>query len=409
MSMIFLELFSCLLFAAFFAGLETGLLSADQLVIYSQKERGVLTARAADFLLKKPERLLGTTLTGTNIAVVAAAVLLSSSLRGIGLSWSVWIGSLGLSLVLLIFSEIIPKSFFRQRSETISIKLAPILLFFYFLFLPLTFLLNNIMNLVLLIMGRHKFQSKLPQSREDLQLLVRLSSREAGLNPSDYNLFIDIFNFRNTMAREAAIPLHEYPVCRIDRRPAELAEIYFRTGYRFIPVYQDRTDNLMGYVDAEEMLYRDIHSISEIMRDTFFYPDTKRLPELLLEMNRKKMEVVFLSDEYGAVSGVITPKQIASEIVGFIPGKELFKKDIIHKLAPGHFHVSGTTDLEDLQKETGIAFVRGNYDTIGGFICERMGEIPQIGATFEEGGVLYRVIERDARRIKKLEIIRKEQ
>lgn len=405
--MIFLELFSCLLFAAFFAGLETGLLSADQLVIYSLKERGVLTARAADFLLKKPERLLGTTLTGTNIAVVTAAVLLSSSLRKIGFSWGVWIGSISLSLVLLIFSEIVPKSFFRQRSDIISIKLAPILLFFYFLFLPLTFLLNAIVNLALLIMGRYKFHSKLPRSRDDLRLLVHLSSREAGLNLSDYNLFIDIFDFRNTMAREAAIPLHEYPVCRIDREPAELAEIYLRTGYRFIPVYQDRTDNLMGYVDAEEMLYKDTHSINEIIRDALYYPDTKRLPELLLEMNRKKIEVVFLSDEYGAISGVITPKQIASEIVGFIPGKELFKKDIIRKLASGHFHVSGTTDLEDLHKETGIPFIRGNYDTIGGFICERMGEIPKIGATFEEDGVLYRVIERDARLIKKLEIIRK--
>ncbi|MQY76035.1 MAG: DUF21 domain-containing protein, partial [Spirochaeta sp.] len=300
MNMIFLELFSCLLFAAFFAGLETGLLSADQLVIYSLKERGVFTARAADFLLKKPERLLGTTLTGTNIAVVAAAVLLSSFLRKTGLSSGLWIGSLGLSIVLLIFSEIVPKSFFRQRSESISIKLAPILLFFYFLFLPLTFLLNTVVNLALLIMGHSKFKSKLPQSREDLRLLVHLSSREAGLNPSDYSLFIDIFDFRNTMAREAAIPLHEYPVCRVDREPAKLAEIYFRTGYRFIPVYQDRTDNLMGYVDVEEMLYRDTHSISEIIQDALFYPDTKRLPELLLEMNRKKMEVVFLSDEYGA-------------------------------------------------------------------------------------------------------------
>ncbi|GAH05707.1 unnamed protein product, partial [marine sediment metagenome] len=131
---------------------------------------------------KKPERLLGTTLTGTNIAIVTAAVLLSSSLRKTGLSWGPWIGGLGLSLVLLIFSEIVPKSFFRQRSESISIKLAPILLFFYFLFLPLTFLLNNIVNLALLIMGRRKSQSKLPQSREDLRLLVRLSSREAGLN-----------------------------------------------------------------------------------------------------------------------------------------------------------------------------------------------------------------------------------
>lgn len=407
--MIFPELLCCLLFAAFFAGLETGLLSADQLVIYSLKEQGVLAAKAADFLLKKPERLLGTTLTGTNIAVVTAAVLLSSFLRQRGPYWGVWSGSLVLSLILLIFSEIIPKSFFRQRSETISIKLAPILLFFYFLFLPLTFLLNRIVNLLLFIMGRYKLHSKLPQSREDLRLLVRLSSREAGLDPSDYNLFIDIFNFRNTMAREAAIPLHEYPVCRIDRKPAELAEISLRTGYRFIPVYQERTDNLMGYVDTEEMLYQNTHSIRDIMKKAKFYPDTKKLPDLLLEMNRKKIKVVFLSDEYGAVSGLITPKQIASEIVGFIPGKEIVKKEIIHKLSHGHFHVSGTTDLEDLQKETGISFIRGNYDTIGGFICERMGEIPKIGATFEEGGVLYRVIDRDARRIKKLEIIRKGQ
>jgi putative hemolysin len=407
--MIVLELFICLLASAFFSGLETGLLAADQLSLYLKKEKRIFYARAADYLLLKPERLLSTTLIGTNIAVVSAAILLSAYLHTLGLSWAAWVGSLGLSLVLLVFAEIIPKSFFRSHADTLAVRCAPVLVGFYFLFLPLGIVLNTLVRLVLFRNPRQK--SKLPQSRDDLRLLVRLGTRTYGLDKSEQRVFEDIFDFRDTMAREVMVPIHRHPVCASTADTRELVETARRYSLRFIPVYRNRADNIVGYVDVEDLLWKQGSLLEagaeDFMRPAVFYPDTKRVPKLLLEMNSGSMDLVFLSDEYGAVSGLITPADIAAEIVGFIPGALSSGPEKVKVLADGGFLIPGTMDIEDLAHDTGVVLRRGQYDTLGGFLCERMGKIPEAGDIFEENNILYEIIDRDKRSIKTVKLTKR--
>jgi putative hemolysin len=405
----YLILLVCTVGSAFFSGLETGLLAADQLTLYLKKEKGIVYARAADFLLLRPERLLGTTLIGTNICVVTAAIVVASTLRESGFETMAWLGSLALSLFLLVLAEIIPKSFFRRRADTIAVRLAPILVVFHFLFLPLAAILNGIVKAILLFSGRRTTRSKLPQSRDDLRLLVRLGSRESGLGRSEHRVFEDIFDFRTTLAREVMIQMHEYPVCASTSTIEEAVQISYTNGIRFLPVFEDRADNIIGYFDVESLLRLEYKAksrrrIRDLMTAAVFYPDVKRIPDLLLEMNRRKIEVVFLSDEYGAVSGLITPAEIASEIVGFVPGEAFQQTEDIEILGPGHYLVAGVTDIEDLYHETGIHLRKLNSDTVGGFICEHLGRIPEIGTAFEYGGYSFTVLERDDRHIIKIEI-----
>jgi CBS domain containing-hemolysin-like protein len=409
----YLILLLCTIAAAFFAGLETGLLAADQLTLYLKKEKGITYARAADFLLLKPERLLGTTLIGTNISVVTAAIVVTSALRDRGFESAAWLGSLALSVFLLVVTEIIPKSFFRRRADSIAVRLAPILVIFHFLFLPLAVILNGIVKAILLFSGGKATRSKLPQSRDDLRLLVRLGSRESGLGRTEHRVFEDIFDFRTTLAREVMIPMHEYPVCASIATIEEAVQISYTNRIRFLPVFEGRADNIIGYLDVEGLLRLELKTgnrprIRDLMTEAVFYPDVKRIPDLLLEMNRRKIEVVFLSDEYGSVSGLITPAEIASEIVGFVPGEVFQQTEDIEILGPGHYIVAGVTDIEDLYHETGIPLRKLNYDTVGGFVCEHLGRIPEVGTAYEYGGYRFRVLERDDRHIIKIEITREE-
>jgi CBS domain containing-hemolysin-like protein len=411
--MTYLILLLCTLGAAFFSAMETGLLAADQLTLYLKKERGITYARAADFLLLRPERLLGTTLIGTNICVVTAAIVVASTLRARGFESATWIGSLVLSLFLLIFTEIIPKSFFRRRANSIAVRLAPILLIFHFLLLPLATILNGIVKAILLFSGRKATHSKLPQSRDDLRLLVRLGSRESGLGRTEHRVFEDIFDFRTTLAREVMIPMHEYPVCASTASIEEGVQISYTNGIRFLPVFEGRADNIVGYLNVESLLRLELKArsrlrIRDLMTEAVFYPDVKRIPDLLLEINRRKIEVVFLSDEYGAVSGLITPAEIASEIVGFVPGEVFQQTEDIEIVGPGHYLVAGVTDIEDLLHDTGIPLRKHNYDTVGGYVCEQLGRIPEVGTIFEHGGYSFKVLERDERHIIKIEITRGE-
>ena len=407
--MTYLILLACTVGSAFFSGLETGLLAADQLTLYLKKEKGITYARAADFLLLRPERLLGTTLIGTNICVVTAAIVVASALRESGFESAAWLGSLALSVFLLVVAEIIPKSFFRRRADGIAVRLAPVLVVFHFLFLPLAVILNGIVKSILLFSGRRTTSSKLPQSRDDLRLLVRLGSRESGLGRSEHRVFEDIFDFRTTLAREVMIPMHEYPVCASTSTIEEAVQISYTNQIRFLPVFESRADNVIGYLDVESLLRLEYKAksrrrIRDLMTEAVFYPDIKRIPDLLLEMNRRKLEVVFLSDEYGAVTGLITPAEIASEIVGFVPGEAFQQNDEISILGPGHYILAGITDIEDLYHDTGIPLRKLNSDTVGGFICEHLGRIPEVGTAFEHGGYLFEVLERDDRHIIRIEI-----
>ena len=407
--MTYLILLLCTISAAFFAGLETGLLSADQLTLYLKKEKGIVYAKAADFLLLRPERLLGTTLIGTNISVITAAILVASTLRESGFESAAWVGSLALTVFLLIFTEIVPKSFFRRRADSIAVRLAPVLVVFHFLFLPLAVILNGIVKAILLFSGRRTIRSKLPQSRDDLRLLVRLGSRESGLGRSEHRVFEDIFDFRTTLAREVMIPMHEYPVCASTATIEEAVQISYTNGIRFLSVFESRADNIIGYFDVESLLRleykaRSRRRIRDLMTEAVFYPDIKRIPDLLLEMNRRKLEVVFLSDEYGAVTGLITPAEIASEIVGFVPGEVFQQNEEIAILGPDHYILAGVTDIEDLYHDTGISLRKLNSDTVGGFICEHLGRIPEAGTAFEHGGYHFKVLERDDRHVIRIEI-----
>jgi putative hemolysin len=404
--MIFTGIFICIVMAGFFAGVETGLLAADQLSLFIKKEKRLFHARAAHFLLIKPERLLSTTLIGTNIAVVTAAVLLKSYLVTLGFPlWLSWPGSLLLCIVLLIFSEIIPKSFFRQHADTLSVRCAPLLIIFYFLFIPLSFFLNMIITL-LLIVFRQRQVKRLPHSREDLRLLMKLICKESGIQLTGQRIIDDIFDFKETMAREVMIPFYQVPVCSVTCTIKEIITFYMESKSRFIPVFIDRSDNVAGIIDMDKAVTIQAATVYDIMKKAIYYPETKKIPDLLQSMIQRNEEVVFLVDEYGAISGIISRDAIASEIVGYIPEENRKQGKDIEIMPKNVIHVSGTTDLEDLFNETGIRIDKGNYDTVGGFICTKTGEIPQEGMTFNERGFTFTILSRDERHIKRIEIRR---
>ena len=399
----FLFILICTVCAGFFAGLETGLVTANRVLLQKKKIRGVLYARAAEYLLTKPDRLLGTTLIGCNIANVTAAVLFTNFLVRIGLERVAWLGILFMALLFLIFNDFIPKSFFRKNADTISVKLAPILISFFFIFQPFYVVLNGIIKVLLLVTGQLASRREELQSKRDIRFLINLTGKEVGLPPQDQKIIEDIFDFRDQTAREVMVPFHELPVININQTLKDAAQLSIDTGYRFIPVSEVRTDNMVGYLDTLEMLWKKDNAVRDIMRTPVFFPETRRISDLLLNMNQKELEVVFLSDEYGGIAGMITPGQIVGDLVHYIP-EEGTRKEEIRTLEPGHYLVSGSTDLEDISHEIGIVLRQGYNRTIGGLICEKLGMIPEKGYIYEDAGFIFRITKRDERHIKEIEV-----
>ncbi len=394
----------CTVASAFFSGLETGLISANQFALYAAREKRVLYARAADFLLLKPERLLSTTLIGTNIATVTATVLLSRYLRETGLGWATWVGSAALAVMMLIVTEIIPKSFFRQNADTVAVRLAPVLVFFYYLFFPLAIVLNVIVKVLLFITGQLRPTKAGLDSKHSLRTLVRLGSREAGIPLEDQRIVEDIFDFQDTMAREVMIHIHRTVACPVSMPVEEIVRLALSAEARFVPIYRHRLDNLIGYIDLEELVTAPSLSVDDLMHVPVFYPDTKKIPDLYVEMTARNLSVVFLSNEYGRVSGIITPTEIVAEIVGSRPGsKEALHREI-ERCEDGSYTVVGVTDVEDFRNETGIALPPGPYDTVGGFLLTRLGRIPEVEELLEACGATFTVLDRDDVHVKRIKV-----
>jgi len=389
----------CIVCAGFFAGIETGLIAADQLLLASSHYREGLSRRAARFLLAKPERLISTTLIGTNSAVVTAGVLLSSTIRTSSCPYLSIPASFLLTVTLLIISEIIPKTFFRKNANTIGIKMAPLLLIFYCIFLPISAVLNVLIKVVLFSTGQLKSSKRQVTSKQDVRLLVQLGSTEAGISTQDQRIIEEIFDFQETMAREVMIQFHETPVCKLEHTNKALIECALRSGLSYVPVCDKRADDLVGYVDITDLFENPNTPFQELIRKASFYPDTKRIPQLLAEMNTNHLSFVFLVNEYGRIAGMLTPEQIVSEIIGFDPSTGEQREDQIVRVGPAKYRISAAVDIEDFQNEVHTRVPRGAYDTIGGYLCDRMGKIPEVGETFREHGILYTITERDDRRI----------
>ncbi len=404
--MIFLYLLICTISAGFFAGLETGLLSANRMLIQEKKRRGVFHARCAEFLLAKPERLLAITLVGTNVANVTAAVLLTNFFDQIGLTHLAWLGILVMAFVFLLLNDLVPKSFFRRFADSLAVDLTPLLLAFYFLFLPVILVLNAIVKLILYATGHHVAKREELVSKRDLRFLVNLTAKRVGLTGDDQRIIEDIFDFRDQSAREVMIPFYRLPVVSIDQKLIDVVRLSMETGYRFIPVTELRTDNMVGYIDTCALLSRQQTSIREVMDQAHFYPETKLLPDLLLEMNRRGLNVVFLSDEYGGVAGMITPVQIVGDLLHGIPEEGDWEQQI-ELIETGRYRVLGNTDLQDLSHEVGVPLKQGYNSTLGGYLCEKLGFIPKVGFAYEGAEHIFTVTRRDDRHILEIEITRK--
>lgn len=404
MTATFLGVALCMGTAAFFAGLETGLISTDQFILHAARERGRYSARAADFLLSKPERLLSTTLIGTNISVVTGTVLLSNTLRMTGVLWAPIAGSAGLVLVWLVLSEIIPKSFFRTHANTIAVSLAPLLIAFFYLFFPLSAALNLVVKVFLLGTGQLGSTKTGVGTKQSLRLLVRLGSREAGLSLTDVRIIDDIFDFQDTIAREVMVHIHRTLACPRTMDIADVVQRALAAQIRFVPIYESRLDNIVGYLDIDEVALAEGLVLDTLIRKPVFYPDTKAIPELLLDMNRRNLPVVFLSNEYGRITGIVTPDDIVAEVIGHIVPTGTAPERDIERLERDRYTVAGVADLEDFRNETEITIPRGPYDTVGGFVQTRLGCIPEEGAALQYRGATFTVTERDELHVKRLEV-----
>ncbi len=393
---------------AFFAGAETGTISANRLRLRNLQLKGDRRADEVIALLSDTQSILTVTLVGTNVFSIFAALFARQFFANV-IPAGANAGALRmedlLSLVvmtpfLLIFGEIMPKQILRERADSLMLTFRKPLGFFSTLFIPAVGFLNAVTYFLLKIVGVRKGKGRTRFTKEDLRNLVgsvdnvcltdalqthnvKDSGTSAQAVRRQAGMIHSIFDLEKTLVREVMKPLVDVVALPLHTSSTQtVIETARRTGYTRFPVYENTIVNMMGYVDIYDILRTeegDSKPLGAYVREPYYVPETKRIDDLLQELLTNHIPVAIAIDEYGGCSGFVTLEDILEEIVGEIED-EFDKRSILYYREKSDvFVVDARMDLDDLRDELNISLPKRNCETLGGFIYNTLGRVPESG------------------------------
>ena len=398
----------CLMTEAFFSGSEVAFVSLDRSRIRRRAENGSAAARAVQAILDKPERLLSTTLIGTNLSVVAGSFMANELFaRRFGPDASVWAVAMMIPLILL-FGEILPKTISRRHAEAIALKTV----------LPLRVAMMALSPMVALTSGAARLlvrpfrarAGKIPfVTKEELRMILQAEHRLA-LEKDEAILIKHLIDFADAKAREHMTPLIDVASLPAQATVADAVRMIHERGFSRLPVYNDRVDNITGLVEAMDLIddRAETLTLASFVKKPFYVPETARIDRLLDEFRKNHQEMAVVVDEYGSAVGVLTLEDIIEQIVGDVldefdrPGRVG-----IERAGEGIFLVDGKCRLDDLEREMGMEFPRAGYETAAGMAAHLFQKVPRAGETLEHGGFRLTVIDASQRTVRKLRVERK--
>jgi putative hemolysin len=406
-----IALVGCLAVQAFFAASEIALVSADDLKVRAGSESGHERSRVLGELLSNRDRLLALTLTGTNVATVVAAVVLTSFLHRSGRPHLVYLAPFILTPITLVLGESIPKLFTLTNPHGFALRAARPLRFLATILAPLLYVETVLSRLLRRIAGVPFDADSVFLSRDDLARLMRRRPADAPEQPHDAILPVEqlmisrIFRFSQADARKAMVPLVGVDAVPEDTTLAAAIEAVRREGFSRIPVFRHRITDIVGVVHVFDLLQAPDLSrpVSDVMRPVSYFPESMPLDEALVAMQRTGENLAVIVDEYGGSAGILTLEDLIEEIVGDIEDEHDLGEELARIVSPRVLSIVGRAPIAELNERFGLRLSEADeYATIGGLVVERLGHIPKPGEKLIEGDSTITVTRSDARAVREL-------
>jgi putative hemolysin len=395
---------------AFFAASEIALVSADDLKVRAGSEVGHARTRVLGELLAKRDRLLALTLTGTNLATVVAAVVLTSFLHR-GWPHLVYLAPFILTPITLVLGESIPKLLTLTRPHAFALFAARPLRFLATILAPLLYAETVLSRLLRRLAGVPADAESVFLSRDDLARLMRRRESDASepqrdaILPVEQLMISRIFRFSQAEARKAMVPLVGVDAVPVETSLAAAIETVRREGFSRIPVFRHRITDIVGVVHVFDLLQAPDLSrpVSDIMRPVSYFPESMPLDEALVAMQRTGENLAVVVDEYGGSAGILTLEDLIEEIVGDIEDEHDLGEELAKVVSPRVLSVIGRAPITELNERFGLKLSEADeYATIGGLVVERLGHIPKPGEKIIEGDSTITVTRSDARAVLEL-------
>lgn len=398
-----------LLLSAFFSSAETAFMALNKLRIRSNADEGSKKAKLVLSLIDDPSKLLSTVLVGNNVVNLAASALTTTLILDLFGNKAVGIATGVLTLLILIFGEITPKTLATRKAEHLAYVYAPFINLLVIVLTPVTFIVNKLAYVVLRIFGVNPNKKDVQVTEDELLTMVDVSSEEGVLEEDEKEMINNVVDFGDTVAKDVMVPSIKMTCVPSDISYEDLVSIFRREKYSRMPVYKENKDNIVGIIWAKDLLVNyDETSEFDIMnylREAYFTYEFKKTRELMSDMREEYKSIAIVLDEYGATAGLITIEDLLEEIVGEIRDEDdTDEVDEIVKLSDTDYSVTGRTNLDDIEDKIGIKIETEDYDSIAGHVIHLLGHIPENGESVAEDNITYTVTEVARNRIERIKI-----
>ena len=395
-----------LVLSAFYSGAETALTTVSEIKLNTLAEEGNKKAKRVLALLDKKSKMLSAILIMNNIVNLSASALVTTFTARI---WPGYIAvSTGiLTLVILIFGEINPKTIATIHNEALSLHFSGIIMATMKVLTPVIFIVDKLSMFFLKILRIDPEQAKSVLTENEIRNILDASHEEGVIETGEREMIDNVFDFGDSLAKDVMIPRIEMTCVNVDANYWELKEQFEVHKYTRIPVYEESTDNIIGIINMKDVLfYEDINNfnIRNVMREANFTVELKKTSELMVEMRQNHISMILVLDEYGDTVGLITLEDLLEEIVGEIRDEfDEDEEDLIQEVAEREYLVDGSLKIDDLNDALGLELNSENYDSIGGMIIEKLERVPEVGDSVElEDGTVLTTVNMDKNHIEQI-------
>ena len=352
-------------------------------------------------------KMLSAILIGNNIVNIFA-----SSLATI-LAIDIW-GDIGsgiatglLTIIILIFGEVTPKTMATIKADKFALSIAGIIDVMMFVLTPVIFIINTLASGVLWLLRVNPNEADKAMTEDEIRTIVDESQESGAIEDEEREMIHNVFDFGDSLAKEVMIPRIDMTFIEADATFEELIELYRENKYTRYPVYEDSTDDVIGIINMKDVILLQNEkefSIRKLIREPYFTYEHKNTADLFVEMRKSSIPLAIVLDEYGVTAGMITLEDLLEEIVGEIRDEyDSDEEDAIEQLSEYEYLILGSTNLDDVNDALDLDFESDDYDTIGGYCLQLLDHLPEENETlFTEDGVVLKIKEVDKNRIERI-------
>lgn len=398
-----------LILSAFFSSAETALTTLNKVRVRTLVEEKNKRAVILQQILDKPSKMLNSILIGNNIVNLSASAIATTMAMTLFGNAAVSIATGIVTMMVILFGEIVPKTWASLNSEKIALTYAPIIVLLIKLLTPLIYIVDKLSNAILFIFSIDK-NAKNAMTESELRTLVDVSHEDGVIESDEREMIYNVFDFSDSLAKDIMIPRIDMTSVSVEATYQEVIHIFKESMYTRLPVFENDSDNVIGIVNVKDFILveqQDAFHISDIMREGYYTYEFKKTADLLMEMRETTAGMAMVLNEYGATVGLVTLEDLLEEIVGEIrdeydEDEELF----IQEIGDNEYLIEGGMKLDDINDALDTSLDSEDYDSIGGIIIELLDRLPDKGDTVTtDDGIILTVEEIEQNRVEKVRML----